>query len=50
MTKPASNLLGFDTHKNIKAYKHFYIPPKIISSKIHNIVVIMTKDNEQIAI
>ncbi|MEQ1799500.1 MAG: hypothetical protein ABL872_16210, partial [Lacibacter sp.] len=37
--KAASGLLGFTNHKNLSAYKHFYIP--------HNCyVVIMTKDKE----
>jgi len=45
--KAKGNLIGFDTHKNIKAYKHFFIPPK---SFIDNpqYVVIMTKDNEEL--
>jgi hypothetical protein len=42
----ASNLLGFNTHKNIVAYKHFYIPPKTIADD-PQFVIIMTKDNEQ---
>jgi hypothetical protein len=43
--KAASNLLGFANHKNIQAYKHFYIPPKMIAD--HSFyVVIMTKDNQ----
>ena len=43
--KIRSNLLGFDNHKNIKAYKHFLIAPQ---SGIENpqFVVIMTKDKE----
>ena len=37
--KAESNLMGFNNHKNLSAYKHFYIP--------HNCyVVIMTKDKE----
>lgn len=43
--KAASNLLNFNNHKNIKAYKHFYIPPKTIDDNAHY-VVIMTKDHE----
>jgi hypothetical protein len=43
--KAASNLLGFDTHKNIEGYRHFYIPPKTIDDDAQ-FVVIMTKDNE----
>ncbi len=37
--KAASNLMGFNNHKNIIGYKHFYIPNE-------QYVVIMTKDNE----
>ena len=36
--KVSGNLSGFDSHKNIKAYKHFYLPGS-------QYVVIMTKDN-----
>lgn len=43
--KAASNLMGFNNHKNIEAYKHFYVPSKIIDDYRHY-VVIMTKDNE----
>ncbi|MFC0774884.1 hypothetical protein [Terrimonas alba] len=43
--KAASNLMDFNTHKNIKAYKHFYVPPKTIDDYAHY-VVILTKDNE----
>lgn len=43
--KTASNLMDFDNHKNIKGYKHFYIPPKIIGD-VSQYVVIITKDNE----
>ncbi len=43
--KAASNLLGFANHKNIQAYKHFYIPPKTIEDN-PQFVVIMTKNNE----
>lgn len=43
--KAASNLMGFNNHKNIKSYKHFYIPPKTIDDYAHY-VIIMTKDNE----
>ena len=42
--KAESNLLGFNTHKNIVPYKHFYIPPKTIGDD-QQFVVIMTKDN-----
>ncbi len=41
--KAASNLMGFD--KSFKAYKHFYVPPKIIDDD-PQYVVIMTKDKE----
>jgi len=41
--KAASNLVGFD--KYFKAYKHFYIPPKIVRDD-QQYVVIMSKDNE----
>ncbi len=37
--KVASNLMGFTNHKNLSAYKHFYIPHD-------GYVVIMTKDKE----
>ncbi|HYF30218.1 MAG TPA: hypothetical protein VD993_03770 [Chitinophagaceae bacterium] len=43
--KPASDFKEFDDHKNIAAYKHFYIPPKVINDNPHY-VVIMTKNNE----
>lgn len=43
--KAASNLLGFANHKNITAYKHFYIPPKTIEDN-SSYVVIMTKDRD----
>lgn len=43
--KTGSELSGFDTHKNIQAYTHFYIPPKIIGDEAHYIVI-MTQDNE----
>ena len=39
--KAASNLMGFANHKNIAAYKHFYIPHS-------QYVVIITKDNEEL--
>jgi hypothetical protein len=39
----ASNLMGFN--KYVKAYKHFYIPPKIVEDD-QQYVVIMSKDNE----
>lgn len=41
--KAASNLMGFD--KYFKAYKHFYIPPKIVDD-YSQYVVIMSKNNE----
>ena len=41
--KAASNFMDFD--KYFKAYKHFYVPPKIIDDH-QQYVVIMTKDNE----
>ena len=37
--KAASNLMGFNNHKNIAGYKHFYIPHQ-------SYVVIITKDKE----
>ncbi len=43
--KVASNLMGFNNHKNIKGYKHLYIPPKKLADNSFY-VVIMTKDNE----
>ncbi len=43
--KAASNLLGFNTHKNFVGYKHFYIPPKVVGDNAQY-VVIMTKNNE----
>ena len=43
--KAAGNLLGFANNKNIKAYQHFYIPPKMIADN-STYVVIMTKDNQ----
>ena len=43
--KAASQLSGFDTHKNVQAYTHFYIPPKIIYDDAQY-VVIMTKNNK----
>ncbi|MGZ5222419.1 MAG: hypothetical protein ACXWC7_20190, partial [Chitinophagaceae bacterium] len=41
--KKSSDLLGFDNHKNIKEYKHFFLPGQ---TKISQYVVVMTKDNE----
>jgi hypothetical protein len=41
--KSRSNLLGFDSHKNIKAYQHFFLPGQ---SRISQYVVLMTKDNK----
>lgn len=41
--KAASNLMDFDKH--FKAYKHFYVPPKIIDDD-QQYVVIMNKDNK----
>jgi len=41
--KAASNLMGFDTY--FKAYRHFYIPPKIVGDD-QQYIVIMSKDNE----
>lgn len=43
--KAASDLVGFKNNKQFLAYKHFYIPPKIIQDN-QQYVVIMTKDNE----
>ena len=43
--RDASNLLGFNNHKNIARFHHFYVPPKTLyDNQIY--VVIMTKDNE----
>jgi hypothetical protein len=45
--KAASNLLGFDNHKNIERFKHFYVPPKTLyDNQIY--AVIMTKDNKEL--
>ncbi len=41
--KAASNLMNFD--KYVKAYKHFYIPPKIVEDD-QQYIVIMSRDNE----
>ena len=43
--KAASNLLGFDNY--FKAYKHFYVPPKVIDDD-QQYVVIMTKNNTEL--
>ncbi len=43
--KSRSNLLGFDTHKNISKYKHFFLPGYTIGTQY---VVIMTKNNEEL--
>jgi hypothetical protein len=45
--KARSNLLGFDNHKNIKGYKHFFIPPQSFIDK-SQYIVIMTKDNKEL--
>ena len=45
--KAAGDLLGFDKHKNITGYKHFYVPPKVLNDNSHY-VVIMTKGHEQL--
>lgn len=45
--KARSNLLGFDNHKNIKGYKHFFIPPKTTDNGAQYIVI-MTKDNKEL--
>jgi hypothetical protein len=45
--KAASNLMGFNTHKNIEGHKRFYIPPKTINDNSHYIVI-MTKDNKEL--
>lgn len=45
--KAASNLKGFNNHKNIERFKHFYVPPKTLyDNQIY--VVIMTKDNKEL--
>lgn len=41
--KATSNLMDFDKH--VKAYKHFYIPPKIVEDD-QQYIVIMSRDNE----
>lgn len=41
--KARSNLLGFDNHKNIKDFKHFFLPGRGV---IAQYVVIMSKDNQ----
>lgn len=43
--KTHSNLSGFDNHKNIQAYKHFFTPSKPFIP-MPQYIVIMTKDNE----
>lgn len=43
--KAASNLMGFNNHKNFAAHRHFYIRPKVIHD-FSQYVVIMTKDKE----
>ena len=43
--KAGSQLSGFDTHKNLQAYTHFYVPPKIIGDN-GQYVVVMTKNNK----
>lgn len=45
--KAASNLLGFNNHKNIERFQHFYLPPKTIYAN-QGYVVIMTKDNKDL--
>jgi hypothetical protein len=45
--KAASNFKDFNIHKNIQAYQHFYIPPKIIDDFTYYVVV-MTKDNKKL--
>ncbi len=45
--KPRSNLLGFENHKNIKAYRHFLIAPQS-GIETPQFVVIMTKDNKEL--
>ena len=43
--KTRSNLLGFDNHKNIKEYKHFFLPGQSVMTQY---VVIMTRNNEEL--
>jgi hypothetical protein len=43
--KKASNFMDFDTHKNIKSYRHFYVPPRTIDDYPHYIVI-LSKNNE----
>lgn len=43
--KAASNLMGFNNHKNFAGHKHFYIRPKAVHD-YSQYVVIMTKDKE----
>lgn len=45
--KAASNLKGFNNHKNIERFKHYYVPPKTLyDNPIY--VVIMTQDNTEL--
>lgn len=43
--KDRSNLLGFDNHKNIQEYTHFFLPGQSILSQY---VVILTQDNKEL--
>jgi hypothetical protein len=45
--KAASNFKDFNNHKNIQAYQHFYIPPKVIDD-FNYYVVVLTKDNKKL--
>lgn len=45
--KASSNFKDFNIHKNIRAYKHFYIPPKTMDD-LSNYIVILTKDNKEL--
>ena len=45
--KPGSSLLGFENHKNIKAYRHFLIAPQS-GIETPQFVIIMTKDNKEL--
>jgi hypothetical protein len=43
--RAAANLMDFRNNKNIQAYRHFYIPPKVIGDA-SQYVVIMTRNHE----
>jgi hypothetical protein len=45
--KAASNFKDFNIHNNMRAYQHFYIPPKTMDDFPHY-VVILTKNNKEL--